>query len=168
MGQKATKRKEEIKLANKPIFVVALVIVTMVFSVGCAFQSSADLATVTEVPNQLLATSASQELEFTPINFFGVDTSLPFYSEEQNPTETVRAYTWCTQESCKLIIDDIVEGSTYELQGIFLSWRPYSNLNWVDDNTLEVEQWTNPNYGTRYHINVAEQKIVEVTAIISE
>ncbi len=47
----------------------------------------------------------------------------------------------------------------YEIRGFDFP-RPFNELKWIDDNTLEFEQWVNPHNGGRYQVNLKTGKVV--------
>ena len=57
-------------------------------------------------------------------------------------------------------IEYVQGGQTYEIQGIPLPHRPFSDLKWVADKFLVFDRWSNPHYGIHYVVNAVERKVV--------
>jgi len=98
--------------------------------------------------------------------------SLPPQERENiavNEEQTYQAFTICQpiseHEGCqeKIFIEEISTGKYYQIQGIPLSWRPFTNLGWRNETMLEFDRWSNPHYGLRYTVDMTEKKLVDIT-----
>lgn len=47
----------------------------------------------------------------------------------------------------------------YEIRGIPLEYRPFSDLVWLGAHTLAFDRWANPHYGAHYEFDVKEKKL---------
>jgi hypothetical protein len=48
----------------------------------------------------------------------------------------------------------------FEIRGIEdFPWRPFNGLKWIDKDTLQFDQWVNPNNGGRYRVNFKSGKL---------
>ncbi|MBN1483809.1 MAG: PD40 domain-containing protein [Chloroflexia bacterium] len=83
------------------------------------------------------------------------------YQITPNRAGTRRAF--CIQEQApsggwveRLIVEDLAQGSLYEIQGLPLPWRPFSDLAWLDEDVLVFDRWAQPHYGTHYAVDVRQ------------
>ncbi len=58
-----------------------------------------------------------------------------------------------------IVVRDAATDKFYEIRGFDFP-RPFNKLKWIDDDTLEFEQWVNPSNGGRYRVNVQTGKVV--------
>lgn len=84
-----------------------------------------------------------------------------------NQPAMLAAFTWCTENECYLVIVDRQTDEATRLLGPFLDWRPFSDLQWVNDEILAFDQWSNPTYGSHYEIDALRQEIVILTRFTS-
>ena len=100
--------------------------------------------------------------------------SLPQQERENitvNQEETYQAFTICQplseEERCqeKIFIEEIYTGKYYQIQGLPLSWRPFTNLAWTNETILEFYRWSNPHYSLHYTVDMTEKKLVNVSEI---
>ena len=56
----------------------------------------------------------------------------------------------------------------YEVRGLPLPHRPFSDLAWVNNWTLEFDRWSQPHYGIHYAVNVKGKKLVTASAFPDE
>jgi hypothetical protein len=47
----------------------------------------------------------------------------------------------------------------YEIRGVPLGWRPFSDLLWLDDRTLAFDRWANPHHGSHYEVDAQARKL---------
>ncbi len=81
-----------------------------------------------------------------------------------NQSKTLRAYVTrkASGEGAGLDliwIEYVQSGQTYEIQGIPLPHRPFSDLKWVKDKFLVFDRWSNPHYGMHYVLDTVERKV---------
>ena len=76
-----------------------------------------------------------------------------------NPTGTYRAFTGCA-ETCRIFFEALATGETFEILGLPLPWRPFSDLVWVTDEILVFDRWSQPHYGLHYAVDVREQTLL--------
>jgi hypothetical protein len=55
-------------------------------------------------------------------------------------------------------------GRVYEVRGLPLPHRPFSDLVWLNNRTLAFDRWSQPHYGIHYAVNVKEKKLVMASA----
>jgi len=88
-----------------------------------------------------------------------------------NPEQTYQAFTICQALSdgkgCQeqIFIEDMTTGKFYQIQGIPLSWRPFTNLAWTDEKYLAFDRWSNPYYGLHYVVDMNQKKLVDISAV---
>ena len=51
-------------------------------------------------------------------------------------------------------------GKVYEVRGLPLDYRPFSDLVWVNNRTLVFDRWSQPHYGVHYVVDVRRKKLV--------
>jgi hypothetical protein len=79
-----------------------------------------------------------------------------------------RAFTVCDPALCqgegccqeRLFVEDLGQGRTYEIQGLPLTWRPFSDLAWFRGDVLTFERWAQPAYGVYYAVDVGEGELL--------
>ena len=59
-------------------------------------------------------------------------------------------------------------GKVYEVRGLPLPHRPFSNLSLVNNRTLVFDRWSQPHYGIHYAVDVREKKLVTAAAFPDE
>ena len=47
----------------------------------------------------------------------------------------------------------------YEIRGLPLAWRPFSDMVWLNNHTLTFDRWANPHHGTHYEIDARTRKL---------
>ncbi|MDQ3064457.1 MAG: hypothetical protein M3R14_16570 [Acidobacteriota bacterium] len=58
-----------------------------------------------------------------------------------------------------IVVHDSSTDKFYEICGFDFP-RPFDNLIWINDDTLQFDQWINPQRGGRYQVNLKTGKIV--------
>lgn len=64
-----------------------------------------------------------------------------------------------------LFIEETKTGRFYEIQGVPIEWRPFSNLFWTREDLLIFERWSNPNFGYRYTVDIKAKKLIKAIQI---
>lgn len=88
-----------------------------------------------------------------------------------NAEQTYQAFTICRPlsdgQGCQeqIFIEDLITGKFYHIQGIPLSWRPFTNLTWTRETYLEFDRWSNPHYGFHYVVDISQKKLVNISAL---
>lgn len=59
-------------------------------------------------------------------------------------------------------------GKAYEVRGLPLPHRPFSDLVWTNNRTLVFDRWSQPHYGIHYAVNVRRRKLVAASAFPDE
>ena len=82
-----------------------------------------------------------------------------------NQAETLRAF--CIYEFAqneysryRIFAEELQTGTTYEIQGLPLQWREFTDLVWVTNNILVFDRWSQPHYGVHYAVDVQEKKLL--------
>lgn len=83
-----------------------------------------------------------------------------------NPTGNRTAYVaqFAIEAGGNAVIDVVVvydkaADKFYEIRGFDFP-RPFEDLKWTDNDTLQFDQWVNPTRGGRYRVNVKTGKLV--------
>jgi hypothetical protein len=96
-------------------------------------------------------------------------------AESQNRSYT--AFTVCqpldpqdASSGCQehLYFEEKGTGKVYEVRGIPLPHRPFSDLTWADNHTLLFDRWSQPHYGFHYAVDVEQKKLVAAQNIVDE
>jgi hypothetical protein len=59
-------------------------------------------------------------------------------------------------------------GKVYEVRGLPLPHRPFSDLVWVSGRTLAFDRWSQPHYGIHYVVSVRGRKLLRASAFPDE
>jgi hypothetical protein len=59
-------------------------------------------------------------------------------------------------------------GKAYEVRGLPLPHRPFSDLVWTNNRTLVFDRWSQPHYGIHYALDVRRKKLVKASAFPDE
>ena len=97
-----------------------------------------------------------------------LDLGLKRENVTENPSRTFQAFTVCDPTLCssgdccqeRILAEDIKTNRIYEIQGLPLRWRPFSDLVWITDDILIFDRWSNPDYGIHYAVNVREKRLL--------
>lgn len=94
--------------------------------------------------------------------FSMVETSLEAGAKKENLiTSRNRRYDAFIVSDTRLLVSDRTTGKTFEVRGVPMEWRPFSDLVWVDNQTLVFDRWSQPHHGVHYEINVARKKLIK-------
>jgi hypothetical protein len=122
-------------------------------------------------------TTASLEVTQTPDLFtdgikskFDIETiSMPTIPKDAIVVEGINngyiAATYC-QESCEVIV--FLQGSDQAKKITSFSFapgRPFSNLQWVSEDVLVFDQWSQPHYGLHYRVSIDREELLSVTPL---
>jgi hypothetical protein len=77
-----------------------------------------------------------------------------------NQEKTFQAFSNCDDTACRIFFESLSTGQTYEIQGLPLPHRPFSDVVWVAENILVFDRWSQPHYGIHYAVDVSEQKLL--------
>lgn len=78
------------------------------------------------------------------------------------------AFTSSDDTEFHIYFVDRATGKVYEVRGLPLPYRPFSNLSWVNNRTLVFDRWSQPHYGIHYAVNVREKRLVIAAAFPDE
>jgi hypothetical protein len=65
-----------------------------------------------------------------------------------------------TVSGTRLFVAEWRTGKVFEIRGLPLEWRPFSDLIWADNQTLMFDRWSQPHYGVHYSVNVRGRRLV--------
>jgi len=74
-------------------------------------------------------------------------------------TNRDRKYDAFTVERTRLFIAERSTGKVFEIRGLPLEWRPFSDLTWADERTLMFDRWSQPHYGVHYSVDIKEKRL---------
>ena len=82
-----------------------------------------------------------------------------------NQAATMRAYivdkAWIGESTREHIqIQYLDSGKVFEIEGIPLEYRPFSDLVWVDNRYLVFDRWSQPHYGMHYVVDTLNKKLI--------
>lgn len=102
---------------------------------------------------------ASKSVEMPDFNITSAALSSDFKRENVslNFNNTFSAFTSSTSE--RIFFEDLVTHERFEIQGLPLSSRPFSNLIW-NDTALTFDRWSQANFGIRYTVDVAAKELI--------
>ena len=93
--------------------------------------------------------------------FSMVETSLePTWKKEDLKTSPSRKYDAFTVFGTRLFLTERRTQKIFEIGGLPLEWRPFSDLTWADNETLMFDRWSQPHYGIHYVVRVKSRKLV--------
>ncbi len=80
--------------------------------------------------------------------------------KEDLVTNRSRKYDAFTVSGTRLFVTERRSGKVFEIRGLPLEWRPFSNLVWANDQTLMFDRWSQPHYGVHYSVNIKSRKLM--------
>ena len=93
--------------------------------------------------------------------FSMVETSLEAGVKKENLIKSRdRKYDAFTVSDTRLLVSDRTSGKLFEVRGLPMEWRPFSDLAWVNNQTLVFDRWSQPHYGVHYEIDVRRKKLI--------
>jgi hypothetical protein len=72
-----------------------------------------------------------------------------------------RRYEAFTVADNRLLVSDRTTGKVFEIRGLPMEWRPFSDLAWVNNQTLIFDRWSQPHYGVHYVIDVKRKELIK-------
>jgi hypothetical protein len=79
---------------------------------------------------------------------------------ENRITDRRQKYEAFTVSGTRLFVTERRSGKTFEIRGLPLEWRPFSDLIWANDHLLMFDRWSQPHYGVHYAVNVKTRRLV--------
>lgn len=64
------------------------------------------------------------------------------------------------RNSDRIYFRDLKTGKTYEIRGIPLPHRPFSDLAWRGKGLLVFDRWSQPHFGIHYEVDAAKRRLV--------
>ena len=93
--------------------------------------------------------------------FSMVETSLEAGLKKENFVKSRnRRYEAFTISDTRLLVSDRSTGKVFEVKGLPMEWRPFSDLTWVNNQTLVFDRWSQPHYGVHYEVNVKLKTLI--------
>ena len=74
-----------------------------------------------------------------------------------------KKYDAFTVDGTRLFVTERETKKIFEIKGLPLEWRPFSDLSWVNNQTLMFDRWSQPHYGVHYVVNVKTRKLLVVS-----
>jgi hypothetical protein len=162
-------------MQNNPIKAIVVCFLA-VFTSGCLGSGNATNAVATPTlsdPHHHVVDVNQTELDLQNITSFEIiEVSVDSNLETENITvsqgRTYRAFTicdptWCQDENCcqeRILIENLQTGRIYEIQGLPLPWRPFSDLVWATDDILIFDRWSQPHYGIHYAVDIRHRELI--------
>jgi hypothetical protein len=75
-------------------------------------------------------------------------------------TNRNRKYDAFIVAGTRLFVTERRTGKIFEIRGLPLEWRPFSDLIWGDSTTLMFDRWSQPHYGVHYAVDVEKRQLV--------
>jgi len=82
--------------------------------------------------------------------------------------EAFTSYNPDQSPSFRIYFAESRTGKIYEVCGLPLPHRPFSDLAWVNNRMLAFDRWSQPHYGIHYAVNVTGKKLVRASAFPDE
>jgi hypothetical protein len=93
--------------------------------------------------------------------FAMVETSLEAGVKKENlKTSRNRRCAAFTVSDTRLLVSERTTGKVFEIRGLPMEWRPFSDLAWIDNQTLIFDRWSQPHYGVHYEVDVKRKKLI--------
>ena len=80
--------------------------------------------------------------------------------KENLRTNRSKKYDAFTVSGTRLFVTERRMGKIFEIRGLPLGWRPFSDLIWADSRTLMFDRWSQPHYGIHYAVDVEGRRLV--------
>jgi hypothetical protein len=81
-------------------------------------------------------------------------------NKEHLITNRSRKYDAFTISDTRLFVAERGTGKIFEIRGLPLEWRPFSDSIWASDQILMFDRWSQPHYGVHYAVNVESRRLV--------
>ena len=92
-----------------------------------------------------------------------VETSLePGLKKENLVRSQDKKHEAFTVSDTRLFVTEVETKKIFEIKGLPLEWRPFSDVTWANNQTLMFDRWSQPHYGVHYSVNVKTRKLVVV------
>jgi dienelactone hydrolase len=93
--------------------------------------------------------------------FSMVETSLEAGVKKESLVKTRnRQYEAFIISGTRLLVSDRTAGKVFEIKGLPMEWRPFSDLTWLNNQTLVFDRWSQPHYGVHYEVNVKLKTLI--------
>ena len=75
-------------------------------------------------------------------------------------TNRTRTYEAFTVDRTRLFVAERRTGNVFEIKGLPLEWRPFSDLTWANEHIFMFDRWSQPHYGVHYSVDVKEKRLI--------
>jgi hypothetical protein len=89
-------------------------------------------------------------------------------ARENSVTNATRTYDAFIVDTTRLFIKARKTGKTFEILGLPLGHRPFSDPEWLNNQILIFDRWAQPHYGTHYALNVKTGKLIKAAGFPDE
>jgi pimeloyl-ACP methyl ester carboxylesterase len=94
--------------------------------------------------------------------FSMVETALEPGAKKENVVKSRDGrYEAFTTSDTRLLVSDRTAAKIFEIKGLPMEWRPFSDLAWINNQTLSFDRWSQPHYGVHYEINVKLKNLIK-------
>jgi len=102
-------------------------------------------------------------------DFSMVETSLVAKAQKENViTNRNRTYEAFTVSGTRLFVVERRTKKNFEIHGLPLEWRPFSDLVWKNRYLLVFDRWSQPHYGVHYVVDVKSKRLVTAATFPDE
>ena len=89
-----------------------------------------------------------------------IEATLQADTKKENVVTSRRGtYDAFTVDRTRLLIAERSTGKVFEIRGLPLEWRPFSDLTWANDHTLMFDRWSQPHYGLHYCVDMKAKRL---------
>ena len=151
--------------------------VLMLYGIACLMAACAQRPANTPTPlpdphhhvvdanNNALGQQNAAEFKMVAVS---VGSNLQQENITTNQIKTFRAFSTCDQ-MCRMFVEELSTGPLYELHTpSFSPGRQFSDLVWVANDILVFDQWTQPNHGVHYSVDVRGRKLLLASPVPSQ
>jgi hypothetical protein len=101
--------------------------------------------------------------------FSAVETTLEKNVKKENAViNKNRTFEAFTVSGTRIFVKNLKTGKIFELKGLPLEWRDFSDLAFSGNQTLLFDRWAQPHYGTHYAVDVVRKKLTEAAPFSDE
>lgn len=89
----------------------------------------------------------------------------PVEERVKNKSRTFEAFI---VDKTQIFVKDLKSGKTFEIKGLPFEWRFFSDLVWVNNQTLMFDRWVEPHYGIHYAFSIVRKKLTNAVPFPDE
>jgi hypothetical protein len=83
----------------------------------------------------------------------------------RNRAGTFEAFT---VDGSRIFFKNLKTGKIFEIKGLPLEWRDFSDLVWSNNQTLMFDRWVQPHYATHYAVDVVRKRLLDAAPFPDE